>query len=288
MANKARSSGGGSIRTPSKPSPTPTKAQPTILSKPASAAKSQPNDTAIPTTTTSKHSAPKHAVRAKPAEETKRRQKEEEDEDDEGRDADEVDGEEAHSEQKEEQEGDEIVGTADDDEIIEQDEDEEEEEAKSAPAPHKQRTQTAAAVNGQRKAAVGTMHKEKPADSKSRKRKHDDTQSTSASSSSSLPAATSASSTVDASVTTASTDLSSLDPSLQPPPIQYDFTALPLHANTQRAITAMGFTRMTEIQARTIPPLLAGQDIIAQAKTGSGKVSLQALPLRSPLLSLHT
>ncbi|KAJ2828145.1 ATP-dependent RNA helicase [Coemansia erecta] len=59
---------------------------------------------------------------------------------------------------------------------------------------------------------------------------------------------------------------------------EYAFTALPLTEQTQRAITEMGFTRMTEVQARTIPPLLAGKDVLGAAKTGSGKTLSFLIP----------
>lgn len=38
--------------------------------------------------------------------------------------------------------------------------------------------------------------------------------------------------------------------------IDYSFDSLDINANTRKAIEAMGFTRMTEVQARTIPVLL--------------------------------
>lgn len=40
----------------------------------------------------------------------------------------------------------------------------------------------------------------------------------------------------------------------------------------------MGFTKMTEIQARAIPPLLEGRDLVGAAKTGSGKTLAFLLP----------
>jgi len=42
-------------------------------------------------------------------------------------------------------------------------------------------------------------------------------------------------------------------------------------SHTLRAIKDMGYTHMTEIQAQSIPPLLEGRDILAAARTGSGK-----------------
>lgn len=48
--------------------------------------------------------------------------------------------------------------------------------------------------------------------------------------------------------------------------------------NTLKAISDMGFTKMTEIQAKAIPPLLAGRDLIGSAKTGSGKTLAFLIP----------
>ncbi|CAH1962717.1 unnamed protein product [Acanthoscelides obtectus] len=48
--------------------------------------------------------------------------------------------------------------------------------------------------------------------------------------------------------------------------------------NTLKAIEDMGFTTMTEIQARSIPPLLEGRDLVGSAKTGSGKTLAFLIP----------
>jgi ATP-dependent RNA helicase DDX18/HAS1 len=40
---------------------------------------------------------------------------------------------------------------------------------------------------------------------------------------------------------------------------------------TLLAIKEMGFEKMTEIQAKSIPPLLEGRDLVGAARTGSGK-----------------
>lgn len=55
---------------------------------------------------------------------------------------------------------------------------------------------------------------------------------------------------------------------------------------TQDAITEMGFTKMTPVQARTIPPLLAGKDVLGAAKTGSGKTLAFLIPAVELLYSL--
>ncbi|CAL7933028.1 unnamed protein product [Xylocopa violacea] len=48
--------------------------------------------------------------------------------------------------------------------------------------------------------------------------------------------------------------------------------------NTLKAIKDMGFTNMTEIQAKAIPPLLEGRDLVGSAKTGSGKTLAFLIP----------
>ncbi|XP_051161355.1 probable ATP-dependent RNA helicase pitchoune [Leptopilina boulardi] len=48
--------------------------------------------------------------------------------------------------------------------------------------------------------------------------------------------------------------------------------------NTLKGISDMGFTKMTEIQARSIPSLLEGRDLVGAAKTGSGKTLAFLIP----------
>lgn len=48
---------------------------------------------------------------------------------------------------------------------------------------------------------------------------------------------------------------------------------------TLEAISEMGFEKMTEIQARAIPPLLEGRDLVGSARTGSGKTLAFLLPV---------
>ncbi|XP_078698613.1 uncharacterized protein LOC144926050 [Branchiostoma floridae x Branchiostoma belcheri] len=47
---------------------------------------------------------------------------------------------------------------------------------------------------------------------------------------------------------------------------------------TLKGVADMSFTCMTEIQAKSIPPLLEGRDILAAAKTGSGKTLAFLIP----------
>lgn len=61
-------------------------------------------------------------------------------------------------------------------------------------------------------------------------------------------------------------------------PASRDFADLDLSEPTRKAISEMGFTTMTEVQARTIPPLMAGRDVLGAAKTGSGKTLAFLIP----------
>ncbi|ODU52481.1 MAG: RNA helicase [Armatimonadetes bacterium 55-13] len=57
------------------------------------------------------------------------------------------------------------------------------------------------------------------------------------------------------------------------------FSELGLSDPIYKAISEMGFEAPTPIQARAIPALLTGRDIIGQAQTGTGKTAAFALPL---------
>ncbi|KAF5377520.1 hypothetical protein D9615_005181 [Tricholomella constricta] len=56
------------------------------------------------------------------------------------------------------------------------------------------------------------------------------------------------------------------------------FSSLDLSDQTNRAIASMGLTTMTEIQAKSIPLLLAGKDVLGAARTGSGKTLAFLIP----------
>ena len=64
------------------------------------------------------------------------------------------------------------------------------------------------------------------------------------------------------------------------------FSDLSLSEQTLNAIKDMGFAEMTQIQARSIPPLLAGRDVLAGAKTGSGKTLAFLIPAVEMLRAL--
>ena len=61
------------------------------------------------------------------------------------------------------------------------------------------------------------------------------------------------------------------------------FDSLPLPPAMQANLQQLGYLSMTPIQAASLPLALAGRDLIAQAKTGSGKTAAFTLPLLANL-----
>ncbi|HEV7571986.1 MAG TPA: DEAD/DEAH box helicase [Thermoanaerobaculia bacterium] len=61
------------------------------------------------------------------------------------------------------------------------------------------------------------------------------------------------------------------------------FKSLGLSAALLATLDELGYEAPTPIQARTIPALLAGRDLIGQAQTGTGKTAAFALPLLQQL-----
>ena len=61
------------------------------------------------------------------------------------------------------------------------------------------------------------------------------------------------------------------------------FDVLPLSPSLRAVLQQLGYLAMTPIQAAALPLALAGHDLIAQAKTGSGKTVAFALPLLTNL-----
>ncbi|HTJ97290.1 MAG TPA: DEAD/DEAH box helicase, partial [Rhodocyclaceae bacterium] len=61
------------------------------------------------------------------------------------------------------------------------------------------------------------------------------------------------------------------------------FDVLPLAPATLANLKQLGYEQMTPIQAESLPLTLAGHDLIAQAKTGSGKTAAFALSLLTRL-----
>lgn len=65
------------------------------------------------------------------------------------------------------------------------------------------------------------------------------------------------------------------------------FSALPLDADFLANIASLQYEKMTPIQAKSLPAIIEGKDILAQAKTGSGKTAAFAIGLLNKLDSQH-
>ncbi|KAI8805680.1 P-loop containing nucleoside triphosphate hydrolase protein [Cladochytrium replicatum] len=62
------------------------------------------------------------------------------------------------------------------------------------------------------------------------------------------------------------------------------FSALDLDVRLQRALTKLGFQHPTLVQSNGIPLALSGKDILARARTGSGKTAAYCLPVIQRIL----
>jgi ATP-independent RNA helicase DbpA len=62
-----------------------------------------------------------------------------------------------------------------------------------------------------------------------------------------------------------------------------EFSKLTLIEPLQRALAEAGYAEMTPVQEASLPAILAGRDVVAQARTGSGKTAAFALGLLSAL-----
>jgi len=80
---------------------------------------------------------------------------------------------------------------------------------------------------------------------------------------------------------------SDTEPELEPEttpentPVSLTFHDFPLHPDIRLALKACGFEKPTPIQARAIPHVLEGRDVIGSAQTGTGKTAAFGLPLLS-------
>ncbi|KAK6348336.1 ATP-dependent DNA/RNA helicase [Orbilia javanica] len=63
------------------------------------------------------------------------------------------------------------------------------------------------------------------------------------------------------------------------------FTSLPLDPRILQAIATLNYSTPTPVQQSVIPPALEGKDILARAKTGSGKTAAYLLPILHRLLT---
>src|ERR1700743_2870836 len=67
------------------------------------------------------------------------------------------------------------------------------------------------------------------------------------------------------------------------PPSNPSFAELGLAPWLMGALTSLGYESPTPIQAETIPPLLAGHDVVGLAQTAPGKTAAFARPILSQL-----
>src|SRR5512137_2225606 len=63
------------------------------------------------------------------------------------------------------------------------------------------------------------------------------------------------------------------------------FVELGLSKELAKVLTGLGYEEPTPIQSQSLPPLLAGRDLLGQAATGTGKTAAFALPLLQRVLA---
>jgi ATP-dependent RNA helicase DeaD len=71
-------------------------------------------------------------------------------------------------------------------------------------------------------------------------------------------------------------------------PSPASFASLGLPESLLRALSEVGYETPSPIQAATIPPLLAGSDVLGQAQTGTGKTAAFALPILARIDAAQT
>jgi ATP-dependent RNA helicase RhlE len=69
---------------------------------------------------------------------------------------------------------------------------------------------------------------------------------------------------------------------VNPPPARFD--TLPLDDKLLRAVADQGYLTMTPIQAKAIPIVLEGRDVMGAAQTGTGKTAAFSIPLLQKML----
>src|ERR1700754_3046133 len=81
----------------------------------------------------------------------------------------------------------------------------------------------------------------------------------------------------------------SADAAAPPPaPEQARFDTLPLDAKLIRAVADQGYAFMTPIQAKAIPLVLQGRDVMGAAQTGTGKTAAFSIPLLQKMMRHET
>ena len=66
------------------------------------------------------------------------------------------------------------------------------------------------------------------------------------------------------------------------------FTDIPLNNKLQKALSELDYTQTTQVQQQAIPLILAVNDVMARAKTGTGKTAAFALPILNGLIEKNT
>ncbi len=64
-----------------------------------------------------------------------------------------------------------------------------------------------------------------------------------------------------------------------------DFSEMNLHPELVQAVASLGYSEPMPVQTAVIPLMIAGQDVIGQAQTGTGKTAAFALPMLQNLIS---
>lgn len=70
---------------------------------------------------------------------------------------------------------------------------------------------------------------------------------------------------------------------VETPMSDYQFSSLKLNPQLQDNLGSLGFNSMTAIQAKSLPMILSGKDVITQGQTGSGKTAAFGLGLLNKL-----
>ena len=100
-----------------------------------------------------------------------------------------------------------------------------------------------------------------------------------------MPAETSTGQEIETTDTLSSTKINDFDENVSPSDLVEPENALPaitlaeLPEVTQEAAAVAGWTKLMPVQAKAIPYLLAGRDLMVQSRTGSGKTGAFLLPI---------
>src|SRR5689334_24190613 len=72
-------------------------------------------------------------------------------------------------------------------------------------------------------------------------------------------------------------------PDADTPPAESSFADLQIHPAVLQAVSDVGYETPSAIQAATIPPMMAGSDVVGLAQTGTGKTAAFAIPILSKI-----